>query len=367
MRYLGRSAIFALFMALAFAVDAKPEITVGDIKKLNRYDERRNISRRERKQSEWILKVTAHKVNETAYVIVTDHTDPRYIRSLKKLATARAGQVRRVSHFRELSVKARYIALAPKDLTKELVVDCWRSIAAMDQDKQLDAYPSFLVAPDFKSFDQLIEASIHYKAPREIKIAGIGNYLGETRSYEKILMLHKQFGARFSSIVTSDKKLPRRPNIWVERVKPRQPAAKISHPEALESAKILLTFGHGKPKALCGYQVKAFEKINFKRKFVMSGSCFSGVQFAQQSIKNGAIGVYCHLSLNSGFPTLYPSLESLLAGKSLGQVQQELINAQMKMHGPIKQGDDSQRRSPNNHVLYVIIGDPSLKPFRRVF
>ena len=136
-----------------------------------------------------------------------------------------------------------------------------------------------------------------------------------------------------------------------------QPMVSIPNRDSIDECDVLFVFGHGKPDWLCGYKVSAFSVLNLNNKLVMYGSCYSGINFSTVCINRGAIAVYSHLYLNRGFSRLYPCYENLVKGKSIGQVQQELINTNFDFIS--NKEKDSRRR----HLLYVIIGDPALRIF----
>jgi hypothetical protein len=128
-------------------------------------------------------------------------------------------------------------------------------------------------------------------------------------------------------------------------------------------------------------------------KIILTGSCFSASPqksdlaamrqapggyevesrdaFVLRSIDNGALVAFGHQRLSSGFPHLYPVLENLLEGQTVGQAYQQLINALIE-YSDTKSGSfiigDSQKASkrlPQNRFLYVIVGDPAIQPFER--
>ena len=94
--------------------------------------------------------------------------------------------------------------------------------------------------------------------------------------------------------------------------------------------------------------------------------------FILRAIDNGAIAAFGHQRLSSGFPHLYPVLEDWLAGQSIGQAYQQLINgliAQQEMRSGdfiLTKEQRAARRPAQQRFLYIVIGDPSLQPFERV-
>ena len=90
--------------------------------------------------------------------------------------------------------------------------------------------------------------------------------------------------------------------------------------------------------------------------------------FATQCVDQGAIVFFGHMRLSSGFPHLYPVLEQWMAGKTVGESYQQLMNAIMTMRG-LRPGNfiladpsTAGRRLPQNILLYVVLGDPALVP-----
>jgi hypothetical protein len=75
-----------------------------------------------------------------------------------------------------------------------------------------------------------------------------------------------------------------------------------------------------------------------------------------------------HQRLSSGFPHLYPVLESWLAGSSVGEGYQRLINALIEQKS-FQRGQfviqEKTKKPSQNSLLYVVIGDPALQPFQR--
>ena len=128
-------------------------------------------------------------------------------------------------------------------------------------------------------------------------------------------------------------------------------------------------------------------------KILLSGSCFSAspvasdlpsmrqapggyeVQprdaFILRAIDNGAVVAFGHQRLSSGFPHLYPVLESWVEGQTVGAGYQQLINALIEFGGfksgefLIQKDQKNNKRLPQNRLLYVVIGDPALQPIQR--
>ena len=259
------------------AWSAQKESHVNSIDHMKSYDRRADVPRKDQMQAHWLVKMKSHKVSGSGYEIITDHSKKRYLDLLEKLAAHRGGKVRVVEDFKSFTSKAKYIAIAPARLTEDLVVDVWESVAGFDSDKKLDAYVSFLVGPDLVSFKRLIQNSIRYETKVKTSFCVIANYMRETRSYEKAVMLHDYYSGRLTPMITRSKdRTVTLDDAVVDVLQGRRPLAKIKDTSTIEGADVLLTFGHGLKDNLCGYQVDAFKGLDFNGKAVLSGSCFSG-------------------------------------------------------------------------------------------
>ena len=90
--------------------------------------------------------------------------------------------------------------------------------------------------------------------------------------------------------------------------------------------------------------------------------------FATQCVDQGAIVFFGHMRLSSGFPHLYPVLEQWMAGKTVGESYQQLINGIIGMRSYrsgkyiIPDPARAERRLTQNTLLYVVLGDPALVP-----
>jgi len=80
--------------------------------------------------------------------------------------------------------------------------------------------------------------------------------------------------------------------------------------------------------------------------------------------------MFGHMNLNSGFPSVYPMLESLASGHCAGQAYQELLNGilarQQFKSGHYAEGEAAGKGATDrvlNNLLYVMIGDPALIAF----
>ena len=349
------SAWWALFRLLGVTLLVAPLMTVAkaptDLQP-NRYAERSEVPAEERKDKMWALKTTPHAVSGQGYLIYTNLSDDAYRLPLQRLANFRGGKLVTVADFSHLEESAQYIAIAPKSLDETTVLQSWKGLSSLDEDAEVDAFCSFLYAATADELAGLVERTIAYQPVKQPRICAIANKDGK-RAYGKVELLHALFSDRFSSIVSGKEAPPSLPNQTFQ-LKAGRALAEIEDPDKVVQSDILLTFGHGGPKALCGYEIAAFETVDLTDMVVLSGSCHWGGNFSQQAIQSGAVAVYGHLKLNSGFPPLYSSLDSLLQGESIGQVQQQLVNALLQFGGP---------NIKDNQLLYVLIGDPALEPY----
>src|SRR5262249_58702210 len=93
-------------------------------------------------------------------------------------------------------------------------------------------------------------------------------------------------------------------------------------------------------------------------------------RFLMEAIQRGAVVTYGHMRLNGGFPHLYPVLDSLLEGETVGEAYQRLIDGllewtqlepdELVLAHPEKAIMPALMR--RNELLYVLVGDPPLRP-----
>jgi hypothetical protein len=93
-------------------------------------------------------------------------------------------------------------------------------------------------------------------------------------------------------------------------------------------------------------------------------------RFLMEAIERGAVAAYGHMRLNGGFPHLYPVLDALLQGETVGDAYQRLIDGLLEWTG--LEPDQLVLAHPEtaampalmrrNQLLYVIVGDPALRP-----
>jgi hypothetical protein len=167
-----------------------------------------------------------------------------------------------------------------------------------------------------------------------------------------------------------------------------EPAAR-----ALDEASLIIMFGHGTPGMTCGMRVEAFDHAALTSKVVLCGSCMSAAptksdfprmavgpdgseviadrkRFLMEVLERGAVVAYGHMRLNAGFPHLYPVLDSLLQGETVGEAYQRLIDG-LLVWTRLEPGalvltnpdpDNIPALMRRNQLLYVIVGDPALRP-----
>ena len=142
-----------------------------------------------------------------------------------------------------------------------------------------------------------------------------------------------------------------------------------------------------------GMQVEAFADVSLLNKVVLCGSCMSAApthsdfrkmavgpdgseviadrkRFLMEAIERGAVVAYGHMRLNAGFPHLYPVLEAVIDGETVGESYQRLIDGLLRwtrldpdelvLAKP--DTDDEWAVMRRNQLLYILIGDPALRP-----
>lgn len=395
---------------------------VGSIKRIARPG---GLNRDEAMQSRYILKTEPHPALGEAYVVVTDHRDEAYLAPLQRLARHHEGTIVRVDDLGALAqaparaglitqlkdVKAGYVAVAPRNesFRENMLLGLWSVLAKLDADPELDARPGLLVAPDARSFAGLIDRSIaHRPVPRTALRPFVVSQLGNaspngTRSLQKLGVMRELFGGMgfeapglvVRQFPGDEPRLEGR-DIWVARTSgPRLPLAEFPEPasRAFDEASLVVMFGHGTPGITCGMKVESFDHRSFAGKVVLCGSCMSAApaksdwpamavgpdgmavvagrkRFLSEAVERGAVVTYAHMRLNAGFPHLFPVLESLLRGETVGDAYQELIDGLRVwtrldpdefVLRAVDAGDqtDVMRR---NQMLYVMVGDPKLRP-----
>jgi hypothetical protein len=97
-------------------------------------------------------------------------------------------------------------------------------------------------------------------------------------------------------------------------------------------------------------------------------------RFLMEAIERGAVVTYAHMRLNAGFPHLFPVLESMLRGETVGEAYQRLIDALITWTRLTPDGlvlsksemDDQFATMRRNNLLYVLVGDPALRPLEPI-
>ena len=94
--------------------------------------------------------------------------------------------------------------------------------------------------------------------------------------------------------------------------------------------------------------------------------------FVLRAIDSGAVSTFGHMRLSSGFPHLYPVLESWMRSETIGQSYQQLINGliernRLDSRDLVMDTATLEKRQPKQNVLlYVLIGDPALQPLEQL-
>ncbi len=383
------------------------------------------LTQREAMTSCYILQTAPHPVEGNAYVVVTDHRDAAYLEPLERLTKHHAGTMIRVDDLHALAdregraalarqlvtAKVRYVAVAPRleSFRENMLLGLWDMLSTLDPDPELDALPGLLVAPDAASFAALIDRSIAYRpTPRSgfhpfvISQVMNGSPNG-TRSLQKLGILRERFGTlgvEAPGLVVrhfpGDEPRLEGKDIWEARTRgPRMLLAELPGPasRAIDDASLIVMFGHGAPGMTCGMRVEAFDNRVLTNKVILCGSCFSAAptksdfpkmavgpdgsdvandrkRFLMEAIEHGAVVAYGHMRLNAGFPHLYPVLDSLLHGESVGEAYQRLVDGLLEWTqlkpGALVLTDPDPDNTPalmrRNQLLYVIVGDPALRP-----
>ena len=395
------------------------DLPIPDIADITRIDETTQASRAERQITCYLLATKPHPVEAKGYVIITDHTEAAPLASLDRLAAARSAEVLKVADLsavhadaeawaalrtRVTGAKPRFVAVAPRLETycQKMLVSMWDLLAGLDDDPELDVFPGFLVAPNHTALDALVTRSLEFQpqTPKTFRPFVIGQVLNGTplgiRSLQKVGIMRRLFDelgyATPSLVVLKPKAAEQRkitaPDVWYADTPGRNEHLAAFPPKArkaLEASSLLITYGHGTPGMVCSMDVGAYSDIDLLGKVVLSGSCFSGAprhwnpplparikdgpdkeRFLLRAVQNGATVGFGHMKFNGGFPYLFPVLEHWLQGGTVGEGYQRLINAVLKQlkETPARVLTGERRAQfAGNMMLYVVIGDPSLRPF----
>ena len=401
---------------------AKP-FTIPDVESLRRVGKGTRVNRAVASNSQFILKTEPHPTIGESYVVLTDHHESDYLSSVERLATHHQAKTIRVDDLavlhqngekfdsiREQLKAAKFVAIVPRheSFRENMVLSMWQLLSTLDDDPQLDCFPGFLVASNPESFGQLVDQSIQHKplSKTELKPMAINQVQNsrETRSLQKSGILRNHFqkvNLDTPIVAIYGQQADAAPRLkgdqtWNLQVAAKQQFVKsFSDPinKAIAKSNLVVMHGHGIPGMSCSMDIDAIPK-NFRGKVLLSGSCFSASPiksdlasmrqapggysvkprdaFIVRAIDNGAIVAFGHQRLSSGFPHLYPVLETWLEGKTVGQAYQQLINGLIDLKGT-ESGDfiltkkqKSERSPSQQRFLYVVIGDPALQPFENL-
>ena len=391
---------------------------IADLKRVNKGV---RLSREDARNSAFVLGTEPHAVDGTQYVILTDHIDSAFLEPLQKLAAHHQGQVVTVpdlallheqgKRFAELKknlqeIGPKYVAIAPRldSFRENMLMGMWELLSTLDSDPEIDAFPGFLMASNANAFSKLIQQSLNHApvAAANLKPVAISQVLSdaETRSLQKAAMLREHFRKRDleTPIVA----------IYGKKAKtaPRLEGAQVWNLEApgggefiesfspkldsrLSESNLIIMHGHGVPGMSCSVDIKGIP-ANLQGKVLMTGSCFSASPrksdlpemrdapggytvekrdaFVLRAIDQGALVAFGHQRLSSGFPHLYPVLESWLEGNTVGEGYQQLLNGIINQK-EVTSGEfvirEKTKKPSQNSLLYVVIGDPALRPFEK--
>ena len=377
--------------------------------------------------SQYILRTEAHPVAGDAYVVVTDHRDDAYLGPLAPARRHHGGTVIQVDDLgalaerpareelarRLVAAKVGYVAVAPRleSFRENMLLGLWGVLATLDDDPELDARPGLLVAPDAASFAALIDRSIAYRpTPRAAFRPFVISQLGDGSPGRDAVAPEARGAAQSCSAGSAS-----RPPAWSCASSPATgPASRArtsgwrgraaragswprcpSRPRrAFDEASLIVMFGHGTPGMICGMRVEAFDRRSFANKVVLCGSCMSaapdairlaarcasgptaprsspaGSGMLMEAVERGAVVTYAHMRVNAGFPHLFPVLESLLRGETVGEAYQRLIDGLLTWTRlepddlvlAKSDQDDEIAAMRRNQMLYVLVGDPALRP-----
>ena len=419
-------SLVALTLILAVAGGQAQELTIPSIDKVPRIN--RSSPRppaQVLRTSAFVLKFKDHPVTGKHYVILTDHQDEVYLKPLYRLAKHREGTLLQVKDLNVLTVEraqrqdlqeklrdldVKFLAIAPrtKSYRENTLLALWETLTTLDDDPQLDVYPGILMASNPKSFARLVQQSIDHqpRTAENVKPLAISQVRtrNELRSLQKAGILRNVFasyGIKTPIVAIygpEAKGAPELPGgeVWnLAMAGPRKFVTKFPEEpaRALQESSLVVMHGHGIPGMSCSVDIDAIP-VDFSGKIVLSGSCFSAspvqsdlpamsrapggytvttrAAFATHCVDQGSLVFFGHMRLSSGFPHLYPVLEQWLAGKTVGEAYQQLINGIIGMRGYrsgkfiVPDPARAERRLPQNTLLYVVLGDPALVPVSRL-
>ena len=412
------------FLAVLFllgATSGAQEFTIPPLDKIPRIDRSSPRPGAEiMRNSAFILKFHKHPVAGESYVILTDHQDPKYLTPLNLLARHHQATMLKVADLASLhraesreklknqllERNAKYVAIAPRlqSYRENMLLGMWELLTTLDDDPLLDVYPGLLIAPNPASFSALIQRSIKHTPLSQSQFKPIAisqvRTTSETRSLQKAAVLRNVFKqhdiktpivAIYGPQTKAAPKLPG-PGVWNLSVSARKQFLTTFPKEAttaLQNSTVVIMHGHGTQGMSCSVDIDGIPKGS-SNQIVLSGSCFAAApsksdfpklsripggyslsqreSFALRYIDRGATVFFGHMRLSSGFPHLYPVLESWTQGQTVGEAYQQLINGIIQLRG-FKSGNfivnsaNTSRRIRQNTLLYVLIGDPALQPF----
>jgi hypothetical protein len=317
------------------------------------------------------------------------------------------------------TAKPKFVAVAPSKASykEEVVLALWDVFALLNADPELDVFPGFLVAADAKGLEGLVDRSIAFKplARASVRPFVVGQVVDNetaqgTRSLQKVGILRNYFADQTieaSSLVVRMYRARKPGTVGTPEsrqwdVSANAPGAEVRQipggaRKALEGSNLVALFGHGAPGKTCSLDLEAFRGLDFSGKVILCGSCFSAApaksefgqmerdldgsalkfdrpRFLDRAVDQGAVVFFGHLRLNAGFPHLFPVLEGWMDGLSVGESYQRLIDALLVNNSfqpdeiPLPPGSSRDERAVNrrNVLLYMMIGDPALKPIEPI-
>ncbi|MFP6674651.1 MAG: hypothetical protein VB878_06200 [Pirellulaceae bacterium] len=400
------------------------KFTLPKIDDLPRVGPNSRLPRQAAQESAYILSTKPHAVSGNGYTILTDHNSLEFLKPLRRLADHHKGNLIEVKDLATLSdrpshfdiireelrkSKARYVAIAPRleSFRENMLLNMWELLSTLDDDPQIDVMPGFLISSNATGLARLVDQSIAFRplSAKKVKPFAISQVQRavETRSLQKSGILRNHFAtyglktpvvAIYGQQATEATKLPGK-NVW-NMVVPGGGKFVEQFPDevvqSLETANLITMHGHGVPGMSCSVDIGGLP-ADMSGKILLTGSCFSAAppksdllklrqapggyevktrdSFVLRAVDNGAVVAFGHQRLSSGFPHLYPVLESWMNGQTVGQAYQQLLNGLIELQGTKSGGfvisnSKQQQRPPQNRLLYVVIGDPALQPLEKL-
>jgi len=408
---------------------AATELKIPEIGDLPRVSRGTRLSRQAAQHSAYLLRTSPHAVSGDRYVVLTDHTSGEFLKPLNALVRHHDGELITVRDLARLhdspresdqvqtrlrKLQTRYVAIAPRleSFRENMLLGMWELLSTLDEDPQIDALPGLLLASDAAGFSRLIDQSIRYQPLdstniRPLAISQVRSN-AETRSLQKAGVLRRHFaGYGYQTPVVAiysqqADKAPRLPGNLVWNLTAPGGGKFVERfpddlTQVLVRTNLIIMHGHGIPGMSCSLDVAGLP-ADMSGKILLSGSCFSAAPvksdlpamrqapggytlkpgdaakapqaFALAAVDRGAVVVFGHQRLGSGFPHLYPVLEAWTRGQTVGEAYQQLLNGLIELQG-FRSGDfvirnqpQQRRQPPQNRLLYVVIGDPALQPLK---